>query len=107
MDFFRKSTLYKGRVLLVENKKDNLMKETLLTTLNFSFGTNSYETYTLIRSYNLHFQVESTLLAQLSQWSLYTKKIRRYLATFPQFSCHCGASLIILDRQYAQLGYQG
>mmetsp|Transcript_26470 Transcript_26470/g.40406 ORF Transcript_26470/g.40406 Transcript_26470/m.40406 type:complete len:179 (-) Transcript_26470:1533-2069(-) len=55
MDFLRRTTLYKGRVLIVDRCQDNLMKETLLIALNHVFRTNSYETYTLIRSQNLSF----------------------------------------------------
>jgi hypothetical protein len=102
MDFLRKTTLYRGRLLFVENKENNMIKDCILIVLNHLFKTNTYETYNLIKSQNLFFKVQAESLAQISKWNLYVQKIRHYLMTFPQFSCHCGASLLILERQFSQ-----
>jgi hypothetical protein len=50
MDFLRKITLYKGRLLFVENSNNNLMQECIVIALNHIFKTSTYETYTLIKS---------------------------------------------------------
>jgi len=49
MDFLRKVTLYKGRLLFVDDN-NRLVRECLLITLNQIFKSNSFETYTLIKS---------------------------------------------------------
>ena len=98
MDFLRKMTLYRGRILFVENSNNNMIKDCILLALNHLFKTNTYETYNLIKSQNLFYKVQAESLAQISKWNMYAQKIRHYLMTFPQFSCHCGASLIILER---------
>ena len=102
MDFLRKVTLYKGRALFVENEHDNLIKECLLIAFNHIFKTNIFETYTLVKSQSLFFKIEAGRLAVISEWNMQAQKVRQYLTTFPQFSCHCGASLIILERSFAQ-----
>jgi len=76
MDFLRLSTLYKGRVLFVENENDTLVKECILIALNHIFKTGTYETYTLIKSQNLFFSIESDRLAKISKWHMNFKKIR-------------------------------
>ena len=76
MDFLRKTTLYKGRVLFVENEKDSIVKECILMTLNHIFKTNTYETYTLIKSQNLFFSIHSDRLAEISKWNMNAQKIR-------------------------------
>ena len=70
MDYIRKATLYRGRMLFVENQSDNLMKENILIALNHLFKTNTYETYNLIKSQNLFFHIEISKLAQISQWDM-------------------------------------
>lgn len=102
MDFLRQLALYKGRVLFVENKINNLVKECVLVCLCFFFRTNAYEAYTLIKSQSLFFNVSQEHLAMLGQWNLQVHRVRQYLQTFPQFSCHCGGSLIILERSFSQ-----
>lgn len=102
MDFLRKVTLYKGKVVFVERANDNFVKECLLIALNNILKTNIFETYTLIKSQSLSFDVQPKRLAIICEWNMHVQKIRHYLTTFPQFSCHCGASLIILERSFAQ-----
>ena len=72
MDFLRKTTLYRGRILFVENEKNNMIKDCILIALNHLFKTNTYETYNLIKSQNLFFKVEADSLAQISKWNMYT-----------------------------------
>ena len=59
LDFMRRVTLQKGKVLFVESYHDEndqqgmktkLIRESLLICLNHVYQTNPYETYTLIRS---------------------------------------------------------
>lgn len=83
MDFLRKATLYRGRILFVENQDNNMMKDCILLALNHLFKTNTYETFTLIKSQNLYFNVEAENLAQISKWNMSAQKIRHYLMTFP------------------------
>ena len=102
MDFLRQCTLFKGRLLFVEEKNSNLIVESILICLNQIFKTSTYEAYTLIKSQNLFFKVDAARLGIISKWNMQVQKINHFLTTFPQFSCHCGASLIILQRSYAQ-----
>jgi len=83
MDFLRKVTLYKGRVLFVESEPTNLIKECILIALNHIFRTTTYETYTLVKSQNLFFNIEPHRLANISRWDMNARKIRQYLSTFP------------------------
>ena len=101
MDFLRQCTLFKGRLLFVEEKNSNLIVESILICLNQIFKTSTYEAYTLIKSQNLFFKVDAARLGIISKWNMQVQKINHFLTTFPQFSCHCGASLIILQRSYA------
>lgn len=83
MDFVRMSTLYKGRLLFVESYRSNLVSEAILICLNHAFKTSTYETYTLIKSQNLFFNIEAQRLAVISQWNLHLQRVRHYLSTFP------------------------
>ena len=62
MDFIRKVTLFKGRLLFVENEHDNIIKESVLIAMNHIFKTNIFETYTLIKSQCLFFKIEAERL---------------------------------------------
>eukprot|EP00347_Sterkiella_histriomuscorum_P005241 403357349 len=113
MDFLRKVALQRGKVAFVENSVNNgetmtrngisqrLIRECLLICLNQIFQTNTYETYTLIKSQNLFFRISSQRLETHSKWSQVTTKINQYMQTFPRFQCLCGQCVIILKRQYA------
>ena len=100
MDFLRKTVLYRGRLLIVE-PSNNVMKEVVVIMLSHLFKTNTYETYNLIKSQNLFWRLSNERIAKISQWTLNVQKVRQYLSSFPQFSCHCGSSLLILDRQFS------
>lgn len=76
MDFIRKVTLYKGRVLFVENRNDNFIKECLLIALNHIFKTNIFETYTLVKSQSLFFYIQAERLAVISEWNMHAQRIR-------------------------------
>lgn len=65
------------------------------------YQTNAYETYTLIKSQNLFFQVDSTRLITISKWTQLCSSITHYLATYPRFSCICGSCVFVLKRQFA------
>ena len=49
LDFLRKVTLYKGKLIFVDDES-MLVRECLLIILNHIFKTNIFETYTLIKS---------------------------------------------------------
>jgi hypothetical protein len=83
MDYIRKVSLLRGRLLFIENANDNLMKETILIALNHLFKSNVYETYNLIKSQNLLFYVEITRLAEISRWDMNGQRIRHYLQMYP------------------------
>ena len=100
MDFFRKVTLFRGRLLFVENSSNNMMQECIVIALNHIFKSSTYETYTLIKSQNLFFNIDANRLGAISRWNQQAQRIKHFLTTFPQFSCHCGSSLIILQRSF-------
>lgn len=76
MDFIRRVTLFKGRLLFVENDGDNLIKESVLIAMNHIFKTNIFETYTLIKSQCLFFRIQAERLQIISEWNMYAQKIR-------------------------------
>lgn len=102
MDLLRKISLVKGRILFVESKDSNIIKETLLIILNHLFRSRIFETYKLVKSQNLLFTITNQKLAAISEWDMNRQRIRHFLTMFPHFSCHCGASLLILERVYAE-----
>ena len=74
MDFLRSAALFKGRILFVESQADwtaplsshqagqrrtHLVRECMLMCLAAIYQTSAYETYTLIKSQNLFFTVQS------------------------------------------------
>jgi hypothetical protein len=61
MDFLRKAALFKGRILFVEDDsgRKQVVKECMIMCLASIYQTNAYETYTLIKSQNLFFSVDS------------------------------------------------
>ena len=65
------------------------------------YQTSAYETYTLIKSQNLFFQIEAERLSTISKWTHLCASITQYLTTYPKFSCMCGSCVIILKRQFA------
>lgn len=76
MDFLRSAALFKGRILFVESQADwttlsenkkghkskHLVRECMLMCLAAIYQTSAYETYTLIKSQNLFFTVDSRRL---------------------------------------------
>jgi hypothetical protein len=106
MDFLRKVALFKGRLLFVEedlgyDQMTGKLAETMLMSLSVVFQTTTYETYTLIKSQNLFFRIETSRLVEISLFSQLTASVNEYLVTYPQFSCVCGACTIILKRRHA------
>jgi hypothetical protein len=81
MDFMRRAALFKGRILFVEDNEDwskgtqlvaskhQYVRECMLMCLAAIYQTNAYETYTLIKSQNLFFQITSKRLILISKWS--------------------------------------
>jgi hypothetical protein len=68
MDFLRKTVLYRGRLLIVE-PSNNVMKEVVVIILSHLFKTNTYETYNLIKSQNLFWQLSVERIAKISEWT--------------------------------------
>lgn len=67
MDFLRKVALFKGRVLFVEardqwtelSSANHTLTEAMLICLAAMYQTSAYESYTLIKSQNLFFKIET------------------------------------------------
>ena len=113
MDFLRKVALFRGRVLFVESQREwslsstkkgaskggtHLVRECMLMCLAAIYQTSAYETYTLIKSQNLFFQIEAERLSTISKWTHLCANITQYLTTYPKFSCMCGSCIVILKR---------
>lgn len=63
--------LTQGKVLIVENDGEQMMREALLIAVSHIFQTNAYEAYTLSRSQNLSFRIglsNENKLQMLSQF---------------------------------------
>ena len=73
----------------------------MLMCLSAIYQTSAYETYTLIKSQNIFFQINAERLTTISKWTHLCSNITQYLTTYPKFSCMCGACVIILKRQFA------
>ena len=107
MDFLRKVALFKGRVLFVEGMDDwtrsqnHTLTEAMLICLAAMYQTSAYESYTLIKSQNLFFRLDTQRLVEISNFVKLCDQAQTYLTTYPQFSCVCGACVIILKRSHA------
>jgi hypothetical protein len=109
MDYLRRVALFKGRVLFVESQeqwteisgRNHTLAEAMLICLSSVFQTSAYESYTLIKSQNLFFKMDSKRLIDISNFVQLCDHAQTYLMTYPQFSCVCGACLIILKRTHA------
>ena len=73
----------------------------MLMCLAAIYQTSAYETYTLIKSQNLFFTVESRRLQTISEWTQLCASIQNYLDSYPKFSCMCGSCVLVLKRQFA------
>lgn len=101
MDFMRRAALFRGRILFVEenmDSNDHMVRECMLMCLAAIYQTNAYETYTLIKSQQLFFQVNSNRLVTISKWVMLCTQVTHYLSTYPRFSCICGACVFVLKR---------
>ena len=120
MDFLRQAALFRGRVLFVESKADwssiggydrsrsthridhmhrpHLVRECMLMCLAAIYQTSAYETYTLIKSQNLFFTVQSKCLQTISEWTQLCASIQQNFNSFPKFSCLCGSCVLVLKR---------
>ena len=76
MDFLRKVALFKGRVLFVEGVEDwtelsrnnHTLTEAMLICLAAMYQTSAYESYTLIKSQNLFFKIDTQRLVEISNF---------------------------------------
>ena len=73
----------------------------MLICLAYINKNSAYETYTLVKAQNLFFRVDATRLVELSNFVSLCRKVQSYLVSYPQFSCICGACVIILKRNHA------
>lgn len=74
------------------------LSEIMLLCLAAMYQTSAYETYTLIKSQNLCFKVETQRLIEISNFVQLCDQAHRQLQSYPIFSCVCGACVIILKR---------
>ena len=93
MDFLRRVALTKGRVLFVESKENwnevslsttnHNVIEAMLICLAAMYQTSAYETYTLIKSQNLFYKIETQRLLEISNFVKLCDQSSRYLMTYP------------------------
>jgi len=92
MDFLRRVALNKGRVLFVESKENwnevalnsnHNVIEAMLICLAAMYQTSAYETYTLIKSQNLFFKIETQRLLEISNFVKLCDQSSHYLMTYP------------------------
>lgn len=76
MDFLRRVALMKGRVVFIEGVKDwtetssenHTLTEAMLICLAAMYQTSAYESYTLIKSQNLFFKIDTLRLVEISNF---------------------------------------
>lgn len=105
LDFLKAAHISKGRVLFVENDELNI-RVCLLACLSDIFLTSFYETWSLVNSQVMFFDLPQDCLTQLSIWTLQQSKIRQYLSRYPRYQCLCGSCSIILKRHLSDPKYQ-
>lgn len=108
VDFLRKASIRKGRVLFVEEddlldstSPKSLVGEYIILALSRILNISAYEVYTAIRTRNPMFDVAHLNLRTISTWCMKQIQIQNYLKAFPTLECMCGACSIILKRQFA------
>jgi len=73
----------------------------MLICLAYINKSSAYETYTMVKAQNLFFRLDATRFIDLSNFVSLCRKAQHYLVSYPQFSCICGACVIVLKRNHA------
>jgi len=108
VDFIKKATIRKGKVLFVEEDElldttspKSLVGEYIILALSKLKNIPAYEVYTEIRTTNPIFDIAHGNLKILSTWCMKQIQVQNYIKSFPKLECLCGACCIILKRQFA------
>lgn len=98
IDFMRKATIRKGKILFVEEDElldttapKSLVGEYIILALSKIHHIPAYEVYTMIRNRNPVFDIAHSNLRLISTWCSKQLQIQNYLRSFPTLECLCGA----------------